>query len=89
MTFRIAQISDTHLSDRKPFFVDNFVRIAEVIRDSKPDLVLNSGDISLDGAGHEADLATAKQLHDGLDPADALPAGQSRSRRQPRCAEPW
>jgi 3',5'-cyclic AMP phosphodiesterase CpdA len=66
MTFRIAQISDTHLSDSKPFFVDNFVRIGEAIRASNPDLLLNSGDISLDGAADEADLAAAKLLHDGL-----------------------
>src|SRR4029453_9109270 len=66
MTFRIAQISDTHLSDGKPYFVDNFVRIGDAIRRSKPDLVLNSGDISLDGAGEESDLAAARRLHDGL-----------------------
>jgi 3',5'-cyclic-AMP phosphodiesterase len=66
MTFRIAQISDTHLSDGKPFFVDNFVRIGEAIRRSAPDLLLNSGDISLDGARDEADLAAARVLHDGL-----------------------
>jgi 3',5'-cyclic AMP phosphodiesterase CpdA len=66
MTFRIAQISDTHLSDRKPFFVDNFVRIGEAIRQAKPDLVLNSGDISLDGASEESDLAAARVLHEGL-----------------------
>jgi Icc protein len=66
MTFRIAQISDTHLSDEKPFFVDNFVRIGEAIRASAPDLLLNSGDISLDGASDEADLAAARLLHDGL-----------------------
>ena len=66
MTFRIAQISDTHLSDHKPFFVDNFVRISEAIRQTKPDLLLNSGDISLDGAADKADLAAACQLHDGL-----------------------
>jgi len=66
MTFRIAQISDTHLSDSKPFFVDNFVRIGEALRATKPDLVLNSGDISLDGASREEDLAAARALHDGL-----------------------
>ena len=66
MTFRIAQISDTHLSDGRPFFVDNFVRIGEAIRQSAPDLLLNSGDISLDGASDEADLAAARVLHDGL-----------------------
>src|SRR5262249_52170340 len=56
----------THLSDSKPFFVDNFVRIGEAIRDSKPNLVLNSGDISLDGAACEGDLAAARLMHDGL-----------------------
>jgi Icc protein len=72
MTFRIAQISDTHLSDHKPFFVDNFVRIGEALRADRPDLVLNSGDITLDGAASDAkrgesDLAAARVLHDGLE----------------------
>jgi 3',5'-cyclic AMP phosphodiesterase CpdA len=67
MTFRIAQISDTHLSGEKPFFVDNFVRIGEALRADRPDLVLNSGDIALDGASTESDLAAARALHDGLD----------------------
>jgi Icc protein len=66
MTFRIAQISDTHLSDHKPFFVDNFVRIGEALRADRPDLVLNSGDISLDGASNESDLAAARALHDAI-----------------------
>jgi 3',5'-cyclic-AMP phosphodiesterase len=66
MTFRVAQISDTHLSDDKPFFVDNFRRIGEALRADRPDLVLNSGDISLDGASTESDLAAARALHDGL-----------------------
>ncbi len=74
MTFRIAQISDSHLSDEKPFFVDNFVRIGEALRADRPDLVLNSGDISLDGASTESDLAAARALHDGLDlPVRFLP----------------
>jgi 3',5'-cyclic AMP phosphodiesterase CpdA len=64
--FRIAQISDTHLSAGKPFFVDNFRRIGEAIRAAAPDLVLNSGDMSLDGASSDADLAAARALHDEL-----------------------
>lgn len=66
MTFRIAQISDTHLSEAKPFFVDNFVRVGEALRAAKPDLVMNTGDISLDGASQESDLAAARLLHDAL-----------------------
>jgi 3',5'-cyclic-AMP phosphodiesterase len=67
MTFRIAQISDTHLSDEKPFFVDNFMRIGEALHADRPDVVLNSGDIALDGASSGSDLAAARALHDGLD----------------------
>jgi len=66
MTFRIAQISDTHLSEAKPFFVDNFVRIGEALRAAKPDLVLNTGDITLNGAWEEGDLRAARLLHDAL-----------------------
>jgi 3',5'-cyclic AMP phosphodiesterase CpdA len=64
--FTIAQISDTHLSDDKPFFVDNFVRVGEALRITRPDLVLNSGDITLDGASWDADLAAGRVLHEGL-----------------------
>jgi Icc protein len=66
MIFRIAQISDTHLSDDKPFFVANFRRVGEALRADPPDLVLNSGDISLDGASCETDLAAARVLHDAM-----------------------
>lgn len=66
MTFRIAQISDTHLSAAKPFFVANFVALGQWLHASRPDLVVNSGDISLDGAAREADLAAAKALHDEI-----------------------
>src|SRR5215813_2371100 len=66
MTFRLAQISDTHLSHNKPFFVDNFRRIGEALRSERPDLVLNTGDVSLDGASDESDLAAARALHDAL-----------------------
>ena len=66
MAFRIAQISDTHLSEAKPYFVDNFVRIGEALRAAKPDLVINTGDISLDGASEERDLAASRLLHDAL-----------------------
>ena len=74
MTFRIVQISDTHLSEAKPFFVDNFLRIGAALRESRPDLVVNSGDISLDGADEEADLISARALNDVLDlPTRFLP----------------
>ncbi|MCA3246370.1 MAG: metallophosphoesterase [Azospirillum sp.] len=66
MTFRVAQISDTHLSPTKPHFVENFRRLAAHLRAVAPDLVVNTGDISLDGADSEADLRLARQMHDEI-----------------------
>ena len=67
MAFRLAQISDTHLSASKPYFVANFLRVADHIGATGADLVINSGDMSLDGAAEEADLIAAKHLHARLD----------------------
>lgn len=64
MSVRVAQISDSHLSPSKPFFTGNFERVAEALRSSKPDLVVNTGDLSLNGADDEADLVEARRLHD-------------------------
>jgi len=66
MAFRIAQVSDTHLSREKPFFVANFARVGEAVAREQPDLVINSGDISLDGASNESDLREARRLHDAM-----------------------
>ncbi len=66
MAVRIAQISDTHLSPTKPFFRANFDLISENLRDRRPDLIINTGDLALDGADHAADLVLAKELHDSI-----------------------
>jgi 3',5'-cyclic AMP phosphodiesterase CpdA len=66
MTTTIAQISDTHLSDDRPFFNANFERLAETLRAAKPDLVINTGDATLDGCDRESDLYRAKAMHDAL-----------------------
>jgi 3',5'-cyclic-AMP phosphodiesterase len=67
MVFRIGQISDTHLSASKPYFVGNFLKVVEHISTRGADLVLNSGDMLLDGAAQEEDLIAAKRLHARLD----------------------
>lgn len=88
MTFRLAQISDTHLSGRVPSFVRNFDVLAKALRAATPDLVVNTGDLSLDGADREEDLVLARRAHDalGLDWA-AIPGnhdvGDDPGRRQP------
>lgn len=61
--FRIAQISDTHLSAAKPFFVENFERTVESVVEAGVDMLINTGDISLNGAEDDADLVAAAELH--------------------------
>lgn len=64
--FRLTQISDTHLARRLQMLTDNFHRVSEHIDATRPDLVINSGDVSFDGPNSRDDLEFAKSLHDAL-----------------------
>ena len=64
--FRLTQISDTHLARRLQKLTDNFHRVSEHIDATRPDLVINSGDISWDGPTSRSDLEFAEELHDAL-----------------------
>jgi len=64
--FRLTQISDTHLSRNFPKLTDNFHRISEHIDANRPDLVVNTGDVSWDGPTSRADLEFAREHHAGL-----------------------
>jgi hypothetical protein len=66
MAVRIAHISDTHIGESRPVFNANFERLGEALRADRPDLVINTGDLSLDGADNEADLRRAKAMHDAV-----------------------
>jgi len=69
--FRLTQISDTHLARRLKLLTDNFNRVSEHIDTTRPDLVLNTGDVSFDGPTSRDDLVFAKELHAAL-PVDCL-----------------
>ena len=64
--FRLTQISDTHLARRLSKLTDNFHRVSEHIDATRPDLVINSGDLAFDGPTSRDDLAFARTLHDAL-----------------------
>jgi len=64
--FRLTQISDTHLARRLPKLTANFDRIRDHIDTTRPDLVVNSGDLAFDAPTAPDDLAFAKSLHDAL-----------------------
>jgi 3',5'-cyclic AMP phosphodiesterase CpdA len=64
--FRLTQISDTHLARRLAKLTDNFHRVSEHIDATRPDLVINSGDLAFDAPTSPNDLVFAKSLHDAL-----------------------
>jgi 3',5'-cyclic AMP phosphodiesterase CpdA len=68
MTVRIAQISDAHLSRARPFFATNFDKVAQAIRDASPDLILATGDLSIDGCDSDEEAAYAVAMHAGIGP---------------------
>ena len=60
---RVAQISDTHLSAAGDDFGYNRARLRAWLEGVKPDLIINTGDVSMNGAGDPADLDTAAAWH--------------------------
>jgi 3',5'-cyclic AMP phosphodiesterase CpdA len=64
--FRLTQISDTHLARRLTKLTDNFHRVSEYIDATRPDLVINSGDLAFDGPTNRDDLEFARELHTAL-----------------------
>ena len=85
---RIIQISDTHLSRGKAHFTDNWAPLVQWIGRERPDLVIHTGDVTVDGAEIDDDLAFAADLMEGLGVRSrALPGnhdvGESGHRHQP------
>ena len=72
----LAQVSDTHLSGDHGWFVANWRRVQDSILDTDPapTLMVNSGDLSINGFGSGADLeyAAARMVDPGL-PWRAIP----------------
>jgi 3',5'-cyclic AMP phosphodiesterase CpdA len=64
--FRLTQISDTHLTRRHQSLTDNFHRVSEYIGATRPDLVVNSGDLAWDAPTNPDDFEFARELHDTL-----------------------
>ncbi|MDB5576905.1 MAG: phosphohydrolase [Bradyrhizobium sp.] len=64
--FRLTQISDTHLTRRHQELTDNFHRVSEYIDATRPDLVVNSGDLAWDAPTDPDDSEFARELHAAL-----------------------
>jgi len=85
MPFTVAQVSDTHLGARTPLFRSNFNLVASALGPLRPDLIMATGDLSLDGADREADLAFAAAEFRRLGPVHAIP-GNHDVGDHPECA---
>jgi len=64
--FRLTQISDTHVARRLTTLTENFHRVSEYIDATRPDLVVNTGDLAFDVPTSPDDLAFARTLHAAL-----------------------
>ena len=90
MSFVIAHVTDTHLSGTKAFFGENFAVVAASLRARRPDLVVNTGDVSVNGADLLEDLVASREMHDAIGiPWLAVPGNhdvgdtQETARKQP------
>jgi 3',5'-cyclic AMP phosphodiesterase CpdA len=65
-TFRVVQVSDTHVSRKRAYFVDNWDVFVAEMRRAPPDLIVHSGDVSFEGAADEDDIAFARSEKERL-----------------------
>jgi alkaline phosphatase D len=59
---KIIQITDTHFSPSKPHFNGNWEPLAQWIEASGADLVVHTGDLSVDGADKDEDITFSTDL---------------------------
>lgn len=72
--FKLIQVSDTHLSRQRPYFVPNWDAVVAHVNAAQPDMLLNTGDIALNGENVPDDLAFAAEQHSRLTmPVHAIP----------------
>jgi trans-aconitate methyltransferase/Icc-related predicted phosphoesterase len=56
---RIIQISDPHLSAGRPFFQHNWEMLVDLLNEEPADVIVCTGDMTIDGANVQSDLAFA------------------------------
>jgi 3',5'-cyclic AMP phosphodiesterase CpdA len=65
---RVVQISDMHLSRRRPFFQHNWEVLVELMNAEAPDLIVCTGDMTLDGAAVGDEIAFAARQFERIAP---------------------
>ena len=82
--FRLTQISDPHLARRQPKLTDNFHRVSEYIDATRPDLVVNSGDLAFDGPAQPDSNSPKRCMMRFPSPAATCPAIMTSATTRPR-----
>jgi 3',5'-cyclic AMP phosphodiesterase CpdA len=59
---RVLQISDTHVSPTKRHFVENWAPLRAFIDEMRPDLIIHTGDVTVDGADQDEDMRHCAEL---------------------------
>jgi 3',5'-cyclic AMP phosphodiesterase CpdA len=83
----IALISDTHVSPRHGFFVDNVLATMEAINTEAPGLVVHCGDLTIDGADSDDDLRFAAWLNERINAPLAVIPGNHDVGDEPAAPE--
>ena len=91
---RVVQISDTHLSPKKTHFAGNWKPLLAWVAAQRPDLVVHTGDVTVDGADVEEDLRHCAELLRSLPaPVLAVPGnhdvGEPGTRTSPSTTSAW
>ena len=74
MTFVVAQISDSHLGGAGGWFAPTFAKLAHWLNANPPDLVVHTGDVTLDGVASDHDFDAAARLMKSIDtPVRCIP----------------
>jgi alkaline phosphatase D len=89
---RVIQISDSHLSPTKQHFGANWAPLVRWIAEQRPELIIHTGDVTVDAADMEADAAHCAELLRSLGaPVVAVPGnhdvGEVGNAHQPVNAE--
>ena len=64
---KVLQISDTHVGFAKRHFLDNWRKVQAWADAQDADLLIHTGDVTLDGAGDARDIPYCAELLQGLD----------------------
>lgn len=64
--FKLAQISDAHLSNRNTYFDDAWAALSGELSRREPELVVSTGDVSLDAPDFADDMMDAGRRHAAL-----------------------